>query len=174
MKKAVFFISILLLFTIAMWRYIGNYYLDKESSQLSFTNHLPFLLPGAIILGIVYLMFFMKIFPKGWQKQTIAGQFCIVVAFLILAFAVMRQGSISLNFILPPKSKEMFKGVVVDRRFEREGKGTKFYYVRIQNENNSHILEFGIPRKIFRKSNVGDTIEKHFITGVFNIKYMNE
>lgn len=174
MMRAAFIISILILFVFSLWRYMTGFFIDNNSLKESFDSQIPYLICGALILGIMYLLFFIKAFPVGWNKQSSGGQLGIIVVFLILAFAIIRQSSITLNFILPKKNNQLIKVIVLNKNVEKTNKGTKFYSLSLQQFHDKRILSFDVSKNEYEKYAIGDTLQKEIITGYFDIKYAKQ
>jgi hypothetical protein len=173
-KKIAFIGSITILGLFAVWRYFSSFFIDEFSLEESFRRHLLYMIIIAIIIGLLYLFLFIKIFPKGWNNQSSSGKIGIIVVFLILSFAVVRQSSITLNLILPEKNIESFNGTLTNKRIETTRKGTKFYHFEIQNSYPTVANNFSVSKKMFDKFNIGDTINKKLKTGFFGIKYFEK
>lgn len=171
MNRVIFVLSVILLLVLSLWRYISGFFIDSDSLAESFTSHLPYLILGALGLGVFYILFFVKVFPNGWHKQSSAGQVGIIVVFLCLAFAVMRQSSITLNLLLPGKQKRHFSALIFNKSIETTSKGAKFYSLVVKEIGDSVLLNFSVSKKYFNKYIIGDTLNKEIITGYFNIKY---
>lgn len=173
-RKIIFLISLLLLFLFTIGRYLGNFFIDQESLDRSFIRHLPYIIIAALPLGASYIIFFKKTFPEGWNQQTKGGKVAVVFIFPLLAFAILRQGSITLNLLLQPSGKENFQGVVINKEIEETSKGAKFYHIMVNVTGKNETKTMDVSKKIYDKHNVGDTFQKEIITGYFGIKYINE
>lgn len=169
--KVLFIVSVFALFLFAVVRFFWTFFIDTKT--LSASKHLPFLIISAIIVGSLYALFFKKTFPKGWRKQSSLGKILLVVVFVLLSFAVLKQGSVTLDLLLPGKHKEMFQGIIISKNVEITRKGTKFYslLILVSKEQKNRIFE--VSKDIYYAYNTGDSINKTIITGYLGTKYLN-
>lgn len=169
--KLIFIVSACLLFSLAVARYLTGFFIDEETLKLSFKKNLPFLIIAGLTLGILYIIFFKRAFPKGWQAQSGLGKVCIGIVILLLSFAVVWQGSVTLNLLLPASQKETIEGRIIAKSIETTRKGTKFYSLSVLELHSKEVRKFSVSKRIFNQYEEKDPVNKQIITGFMGIKY---
>jgi hypothetical protein len=174
LKKILFILSLVLLVFLAAGREFITYYIDTQSEKDTTNRNLPFIIVIGLLLAIGYLFWFRKLFPVGWGQQKKVGKIMIVITFLVLGVVITRQTMISLDVMLPHRSKVLYEGVVMQKRIERGRKGGASYYFRVVNFRGKPDRELRVSHNIYNRYSSGERFEKYFLVGPFGVRYLEE
>lgn len=173
--KVLFYLSALI---YAVTGYVGALnpmYVETESVDRCLGRLLPLLIGCAVVIAAGYFVWFRKVFPKGYEKQRIAGKIAIPIIFACLSLA-FNVGFIKLyNRSFGIQTPVLIKGHIIEKTIKKERKRRKSYLVTIYDSGKTVNYKIEVKRTAFDQlENVGTSFKKEFIIGSLGMIYRKD
>ncbi|MGO8055936.1 hypothetical protein, partial [Rhizobium leguminosarum] len=84
----------------------------------------------SLLIGTLFFIFFLKIFPQGWSKQNAIAKILVPFVFPMLAFFLLRGIMLLINSKIGQQRDLFLVGVILEKEIEKSSNGTRFYYLK--------------------------------------------
>jgi hypothetical protein len=125
--KAWFFIALGFYVLFAIIGARDAAYLDVETERNVFHGRLVLLILIALVTGLVFFFWFLRIFPKGWAQQKRIGKIFLPLIFPFLAFILGKQVMIFVNNYIGSQKAVSITGRVAGKYTEKRRRGYDYF-----------------------------------------------
>ena len=172
--KLIFFLSIALYLTLAIFGAVDRDYIDVQKKKQFFDSILIYLILVSVIIGGAYFIWFTRVFPKGFTNQSMIGKILLAVAFIVLSFALNRGALVTCNTFDGGRETVMIQGIVLDKYLTKHRRSTSYYLV-IADTLNRERIKLAVSKRVYNSGiELNQSFTKEFRVGLLGIIYRNK
>lgn len=170
MKGKILFILVVLVYGfLGFVARLTTPFIELTSLENITNSFLGYLILVSVLISAIFFIWFKRVFPKGYEKQTSLGLIAIFIAFSCVSFAVNRGWLFNLN-TWSPRFVNSAQFVVKDKYFEKTRR-SKFYRLNLQELKSQNELTFIVKERTYSESKLNDTLNLKVFEGFFKIWY---
>lgn len=170
--KALFFIAIAVYVFLMLLGLKGVAYIDNDKVDEVFKGQFLWFVLISLIIGLAFFFWFLRIFPKQWQRQNSWGRLGLLIMFPIVSLLCNRYGMIVVNNYIGYQQPVTIAGTLIGKYAKDKNRGMDWYYLQVFDSLTAKEYTFEVSKAAYHAMPYTNIpFNKEFKIGCFGIIY---